>query len=292
MTNSVTLSMVCLALAIVGCSKTSFTATGNKAPQTSSDADSSRNQDPVPPAGENTSTVTNTQSSIDTGTSILTGTGVETGSHTGTGITTSTPTSVDVVIPKSCTLASGKTIASGASDSRTMYSTSTVAFGSTCVSEIQNQVCNDGVPGAWSGTFSFPSCTILPSPTRQTQVSMPFSSAPGAFPFHFEGSATVRMLRITHTTYSRGDNGTVNWILKDFAGHVCNLSIPFPATLNWDLASRCPQLTADLSSLQYVSSINDRGNYGIVYVDASIKSEYSDCVQINTAAPTKCIRSE
>lgn len=51
-------------------------------------------------------------------------------------------------------------LASGQTQSRTMYQTSTVPFGSTCVSETQTRTCVNGNFTSFSGTFNFNSCSV------------------------------------------------------------------------------------------------------------------------------------
>lgn len=51
-------------------------------------------------------------------------------------------------------------LASGQQQSRTMYQTATVPFGSTCVSEIQRRTCVNGSFSSFSGTFQFNSCQV------------------------------------------------------------------------------------------------------------------------------------
>lgn len=47
----------------------------------------------------------------------------------------------------------------GDAASRTRYATASVPFGQSCVSEEQTQVCNDGTWSAWSGSYSFTTCS-------------------------------------------------------------------------------------------------------------------------------------
>jgi hypothetical protein len=63
-----------------------------------------------------------------------------------------------VLPPSSC----GST-AHGAMTMRTRYLSSTVPYGSSCVSEQQSAVCNDGNLGAWSGSFLFDACSVGPA---------------------------------------------------------------------------------------------------------------------------------
>ena len=51
-------------------------------------------------------------------------------------------------------------LASGGVETRLRYERSTVAFGSTCRSEIQSRTCQNGNFTAWSGDFSFDSCEV------------------------------------------------------------------------------------------------------------------------------------
>ncbi len=45
---------------------------------------------------------------------------------------------------------------------RTRFQSASVPFGQTCAQEKQTQTCNDGTLGAWSGTYTFESCTVAP----------------------------------------------------------------------------------------------------------------------------------
>jgi hypothetical protein len=47
----------------------------------------------------------------------------------------------------------------GEDASRVRYSTASVAYGEECESETQTASCDDGVLGAWSGTYTFEACT-------------------------------------------------------------------------------------------------------------------------------------
>lgn len=50
----------------------------------------------------------------------------------------------------------------GQTESRTRYQSSTVAFGSTCASEVQTRTCTNGVLSNFSGSYSFDACQVLP----------------------------------------------------------------------------------------------------------------------------------
>ena len=68
---------------------------------------------------------------------------------------TFTETSCSVDAPLDC----GQT-PHGETESRTMYKTSTVAYGGQCESERQTRLCTNGDWGLWSGTFAAVSCTV------------------------------------------------------------------------------------------------------------------------------------
>lgn len=46
---------------------------------------------------------------------------------------------------------------------RTRYRAASVAYGSSCVSESQQALCQNGALGAWSGSFAFEACAVLPA---------------------------------------------------------------------------------------------------------------------------------
>lgn len=50
--------------------------------------------------------------------------------------------------------------ANGLYASRTRYSTSSVAYGSTCSSESQQALCTNGTLGSYSGSYTYDSCTV------------------------------------------------------------------------------------------------------------------------------------
>jgi len=50
--------------------------------------------------------------------------------------------------------------AHGTVQSRTLYAASSVVFGSSCQSEVQTRVCNDGTWSAWTGTYQSPYCSV------------------------------------------------------------------------------------------------------------------------------------
>lgn len=52
--------------------------------------------------------------------------------------------------------------AHGTSQTRTRYLAATVPNGSTCQSEVQTSLCTNGVWGAYSGTYTFDDCDVLP----------------------------------------------------------------------------------------------------------------------------------
>jgi len=54
------------------------------------------------------------------------------------------------------------TIGSGQSEFRTTYQASSVTAGNTCVSETQTRTCTNGVFSYWSGTYTYPTCIIMP----------------------------------------------------------------------------------------------------------------------------------
>ena len=49
----------------------------------------------------------------------------------------------------------------GESESRTMYLTSNVSFGSTCISEVQTRTCENGSFTPFSGSYSYSACEVL-----------------------------------------------------------------------------------------------------------------------------------
>ncbi len=64
---------------------------------------------------------------------------------------------------ESCTVdppASCDGTAHGDVESRTRYQSANVPFGSACVSETQTRTCDNGVWGAWNGTYKNESCTV------------------------------------------------------------------------------------------------------------------------------------
>jgi hypothetical protein len=48
----------------------------------------------------------------------------------------------------------------GTIQSRTLYAESTAVFGSSCKSEVQTRVCNDGAWSGWTGSYSYLYCSV------------------------------------------------------------------------------------------------------------------------------------
>jgi hypothetical protein len=51
-------------------------------------------------------------------------------------------------------------VSNGGTQSRQMYQSPTVAFGSTCVAETQTRTCMNGTFGAFSGSYTFSNCSV------------------------------------------------------------------------------------------------------------------------------------
>ncbi|GEM_PF-6281938 len=61
----------------------------------------------------------------------------------------------------SCEVESPVLCVAGESESRTMYLTSNVSFGSTCISEVQTRTCENGSFTPFSGNYSYSACEVL-----------------------------------------------------------------------------------------------------------------------------------
>ncbi len=75
-------------------------------------------------------------------------------------LTQKTETPVVVPSPAVDEPASCGELTHGASETRTMYESASVPFGSNCMSEVQTRSCSDGVLSDYSGSFSHTSCRV------------------------------------------------------------------------------------------------------------------------------------
>lgn len=69
---------------------------------------------------------------------------------------------VDSAVLAPCTGGASGTVAHGGFDSRVRYQTSSVPYGSTCVSETQTRTCTDGQWSLFDGTYTEPTCAPDP----------------------------------------------------------------------------------------------------------------------------------
>lgn len=75
------------------------------------------------------------------------------------------PTTVNPPTPPSPVPSDCGALAHGQSESRTRYQSQTVAFGSTCQSEVQMRTCNDGQLSSYApNNYQFDSCTVSQAP--------------------------------------------------------------------------------------------------------------------------------
>ena len=110
---------------------------------------------------------------------------------------------------------------------RTRFLTETVPYGSTCVSEIQEASCTDGTLSAYSGTFSFSACEVLPDAIAPT---------PGAF----SASTDVESSSFTLNWSAASDNATATASIE-------YLLCSGPTIADIDSVSECEGSTVEMN---------------------------------------------